>query len=260
MSRLRKLDAERRALRPKNADYVEALARGIAVLNAFSDRHRMSLSEVARLVDIPKPSVRRSLITLSELGYLSSNGRHFEITAKVVALAAAYLSSNPIVEFLQPSCERISKQTGLSCAIAILDGTHALTVTTAYPSWPPTAEFTSGRRLSLLETALGLMLLATLPDAERDSLLGAMAQATPVGVAHAAHSAIARAVRCVFAITGGNLPGFPALAVPLRRRDGRAFGAYGIALPSQEAMREGARRELVCALISEAAVLQRHLI
>ena len=90
--RMRKSDSERRALRPKTGDYVEALARGLAVLHAFSDGHRASLSEIARLVDIPKPSVRRTLITLSDLGYVSSTGRQFELTPKVVTLAAAYLS------------------------------------------------------------------------------------------------------------------------------------------------------------------------
>jgi IclR family pca regulon transcriptional regulator len=257
---MRKSDSERRALRPKRGDYVEALARGLAILRAFGDRHRVSLSEMARLVYIPKPSVRRTLITLSDLGYVSSIGRQFELTPKVVTLAAAYLSSTPIVELLQPSCERISKLTGMSTAIAILDGTNALTVAAAHPSWPPMAEFTSGQRLSLFETALGLMLLAMLPDTERDALFRRVSKAVPDTVGRIAQQAVSHVLRQGFAVTGINMPGFPALAVPLHRRDGRAFGPYGIALPSRGASREDAPQELVDALTLEAANVQSRLI
>jgi IclR family transcriptional regulator, pca regulon regulatory protein len=242
---MRKSDSERRALRPKRGDYVEALARGLAILRAFGDRHRVSLSEMARLVYIPKPSVRRTLITLSDLGYVSSIGRQFELTPKVVTLAAAYLSSTPIVELLQPSCERISKLTGMSTAIAILDGTNALTVAAAHPSWPPMAEFTSGQRLSLFE---------------RDALFRRVSKAVPDTVGRIAQQAVSHVLRQGFAVTGINMPGFPALAVPLHRRDGRAFGPYGIALPSRGASREDAPQELVDALTSEAANVQSRLI
>jgi DNA-binding IclR family transcriptional regulator len=114
--------------------------------------------------------------------------------------------------------------------------------------------------LSLLETALGLMLLATLPEAERASLLEALAETAPAGMVDVAHRAVSRAVRHEFAVTGSDLPGFPALAVPLRRRDGRAFGAYGLALPSREASREDVRLELVRTLTLEATALQRYLL
>ena len=256
---MRKSDSERRALRPKRGDYVEALARGLAVLHVFSDRHRVSLSEIARLVDIPKPSVRRTLITLSELGYVSSTGRQCELTPKVVTLAAAYLSSTPIAKLLQPSCERISKLTGMSSAIAILDGTYALTVAAAHPPWPPMAAFTSGQRLSLFETALGLMLLAMLPDTERDTLFQRIFNAVPDTVGRIAEQVVSHVSRQGFAVTGIDVPGFPALAVPLHRRDGRAFGAYGISLPSRTAS-STTQQELVHALTLEAANVRSRLI
>ena len=43
-------------------DFLEALARGLRVIEAFGrDRRWLTLSDVARLVDLPRASVRRTL-------------------------------------------------------------------------------------------------------------------------------------------------------------------------------------------------------
>ena len=67
MPRLREADAERR-LANGGPNYVEALARGLSVINAFGqERRQLSLSDVARATSLPKASVRRMLHTLITL-------------------------------------------------------------------------------------------------------------------------------------------------------------------------------------------------
>ena len=69
MSRLRPQDAETRAQRAAGADFSEALARGLGVISAFDEQRRqMTLSDVARAVDLPRATVRRALATLVALG------------------------------------------------------------------------------------------------------------------------------------------------------------------------------------------------
>ncbi|HYX03949.1 MAG TPA: helix-turn-helix domain-containing protein, partial [Reyranella sp.] len=110
MSRLRPQDAEQRAKRANAADFSEALARGLSVINAFDNQRRqMSLSDVARTVDLPRATVRRALATLVSLGYLEAEGRLFRPTPRVLKLAIAYLSSDPVAGILQPVCERICR-------------------------------------------------------------------------------------------------------------------------------------------------------
>src|SRR5882672_264163 len=78
-------------------DYVEALARGLAVMKAFREQSdRLTLSDVARLTQLSRASVRRSLLTLQALGYVESNGRYFSLSPQVLTLAQAYLSSSPV--------------------------------------------------------------------------------------------------------------------------------------------------------------------
>ena len=90
MSRLRPQDAEKRARRADAADFSEALGRWLSVISAFDEQRRqMTLSDVARAVDLPRATVRRSLATLVSLGYLEADGRLFRLTPRILKLAIA---------------------------------------------------------------------------------------------------------------------------------------------------------------------------
>ena len=59
------------ARRSSEPDFIEALARGLDVLRAFEPRQPvLSLSDVAARTDLARPTARRILLTLSELGYV----------------------------------------------------------------------------------------------------------------------------------------------------------------------------------------------
>ena len=54
--------------------------RGLRVIGAFGrEKNHMTLSDVARATDLPKPSVRRALYTLTCLGLAASDGRTFRL-------------------------------------------------------------------------------------------------------------------------------------------------------------------------------------
>src|SRR5919112_1108372 len=68
-------------------DFVEALARGLDVLTCFDADHRtMTLTEVAAAAGLARPTARRLLLTLQELGYARSGPAGFELTPKVLSL------------------------------------------------------------------------------------------------------------------------------------------------------------------------------
>jgi len=55
-------------------DFIEALARGLEVITAFEPgREAMSLSELATATGLARPTVRRILLTLVELGYVRAD-------------------------------------------------------------------------------------------------------------------------------------------------------------------------------------------
>ena len=54
----------------------------------------MTLSDVSRVVDLPRATVRRCLLTLQSLGYVTSKDRYFSLSPMVLTLAQAYLTSS----------------------------------------------------------------------------------------------------------------------------------------------------------------------
>src|ERR1700754_4156191 len=79
---------------PEQREFIQSLERGLAVILAFSDHHpSLTLSRCAELTGLSRPTVRRVLLTLQQLGYVRSEGRSFALTPRVLALGYAYLSS-----------------------------------------------------------------------------------------------------------------------------------------------------------------------
>src|SRR5438477_8048236 len=135
MPRLRASDAGRRAASAAGPDFSEALARGLRIVAAFSaERRSMTLSDVAKAVDLPRATARRALLTLARLGYVASDGRLFRLTPRILGLAAAYLLSNGLSTRLQPVCERLSAATGETCSVAVLDGDEVAMISPAAPA------------------------------------------------------------------------------------------------------------------------------
>src|SRR5260370_32890689 len=113
MARLRAEDAERRAGSGEGPGCLEAFARGLGVIGACGrEKRHMTLSDVARATDLPKPSVRRALYTLTCLGMAASDGRTFRLTPRIMELASAYLGSNMASATVQPGCARIGERAG----------------------------------------------------------------------------------------------------------------------------------------------------
>ena len=83
------------------AEFVEALAKGIAILECFSaDAPEMTLSEVARRVQLSPAATRRSLLTLKALGYIGQREKKFHLRPKVMTLGTTFFFTARIDEEL----------------------------------------------------------------------------------------------------------------------------------------------------------------
>ena len=110
-------------------DFIEALARGLEVIAAFGPgRPTMSLTEVAAATGLARPTARRILLTLTELGYVRSGERGFALTPRVLELGVAYVRSMGLWDVARPHMERLVARTDESCSIAQLDGSDIVYV------------------------------------------------------------------------------------------------------------------------------------
>lgn len=153
-------------------DFVQSLARGLAVLRGFSQGGRwMSLAEVAHAADVSRPAARRLLLTLEELGYVRSQDGYFSLAPRILSLGQAYLTSLNLVDVAQSHMKLLAEQTGEAAALTTLDGDEIVFVARVGAERIMSSVLVVGSRLPAFPTSMGRVLLAHLPARERQALL-----------------------------------------------------------------------------------------
>jgi len=228
------------ARRDSSPDFIEALARGLDVIRAFQP-HRpvMPLAAVAAAAGLARPTARRILLTLEEMGYVRSAEGGFELTPRVLELGMSYVLSRSRWEIARPHMERLVARTHESSSIAQLDGSDIVYVARVAVPKIIALAVVIGTRFPAMQTSLGKVLLAALPpgEAERvlaqDSRSGITARWQP---APAERTEALRDVRARgWALTDEQLaPGIRSIAAPLRDGEGRAIAALNVTVHAAE--------------------------
>jgi IclR family pca regulon transcriptional regulator len=144
-------------------DFIEALARGLEVIAAFEPgRDAMTLSDVATATGLARPTARRILLTLVELGYVRVDGTRYALTPRVLELGAAYVGSLGLWDVARPHLQELSAKTNESCSIAQLDGSDIVYVARVAVPKIVGLSVQIGTRFPALQTSLGKVLLAEL--------------------------------------------------------------------------------------------------
>lgn len=158
----------------REGDLLQTLTRGLAVIACFDRRNpRMTPTEVARKTDLTRAAARRILLTLVNTGHARTDGKNFELTARVLELGYSYLSSFGLPEVARPAMEVVSRELGESCSMAVLDRAEIIYVARVAARRIMEQVLDVGLRLPAHATALGQVLLAALPDDELAELLDA---------------------------------------------------------------------------------------
>jgi IclR family pca regulon transcriptional regulator len=160
------------ARRSTEPDFIEALARGLDVLQAFEPRQPvLPLAEIAARAELARPTARRILLTLIELGYVRTQGAGYSLTPKVLELGTVFIQSLGLWEIARPHMEQLVSRTNESTSIAQLDGSDIVYIArTAVPKIVGLA-VSIGTRFPALQTSLGKVLLAAMtPDVLEETL------------------------------------------------------------------------------------------
>lgn len=215
----------------KPAEFVEGLAKGLAILEAFDAQHPdMTLSEVARRVGLSPAAARRSLITLEALGYVGKSGKRFHPRPKLMALATSFYYSARVDEVFQVDLRMLVDKFGDASSIAIMDGTDVLYVAHQSVQRARRAAAMAGARYPAHATSMGRVLLAAMTE---DKLNAYFEACTPEPLTSKTCTdivALRKELEIVrengYATTVDQLDyGITALAVPVRDADGRAIAA-----------------------------------
>jgi IclR family transcriptional regulator, pca regulon regulatory protein len=237
-------DSPDAAGRPGDA-YVQSFARGLAVIRSFdATRPSQTLTEVAAASGLSRAGARRILLTLQALGYVEADGRYFTLTAKILDLGFAYLTSMPFWNLAEPVMEELVGQVHESCSAAVLNGTEIVYVLRVPTHKIITINLSIGSRLPAFCTSMGRVLLSALDEDRLDATLDASAleARTPRTITDktALKEAIAVVRRQGWAIVDQELEeGLISMSAPIRDRQGRIIAAMNI---SGNAQRKNAKQ------------------
>ena len=217
--------------REKPAEFVEALAKGIAILEAFDAAHpEMTLSEVARRVGLTPAAARRSLMTLETLGYIGRRDKRFHLRPKLMALGSAFYFTARIDEILQEDLRSIVDQFGDASSVGTLDGDDVIYVAHFSVQRARRAAAVAGARYPAYATSMGRVLLAGLSDERIDAYLESFDPKKLTSKTctdpKELRAEIMAARRDGYATTVDQLDyGITALAVPIRDPEGTTIAA-----------------------------------
>ncbi len=250
----------------RRPEFVEGLAKGLAVLECFDAEHpAMSLSEVARRAGLTPSAARRSLLTLSALGYIGQAGKTFHLKSKLLGLGSAVLLTARIEETLQPELRALVARFGDASSVATLDGHDVIYVAHHSVQRARRRMAFAGARYPATATSLGRVILAGLAPHELDAFFATLA-AAPLTEHTVVDAARLRALvdetrQQDYAISVDQLDyGITALAVPIRAADGTIVAALNTSGYSGSVTPESLIGERLEALRSAAAGIAQTLL
>lgn len=217
-----------------NTDFIESLDRGLRVIEQFgADMRAMTLSDVAKATDLPRATARRILFTLERRGYVSSDGKMFTLTPKVLTLAGAYMTSNQIVTILQPVLDQVSSAAQEISSLAVLLGFEVVFVARASPARVFSSGIDLGYRLPAYCSSVGRAMLGRYSNEELDRTISEMTLTAMTPFTLTDKEAVKAAI-IVDREKGYSLvdreaePGFRSISVPIRRYDSTIVAAINI--------------------------------
>jgi len=167
---------EHEEIDPDDTMFNHSFAKGLKVLFAFKGSNgSMSLSEVAKQLQMSISSTQRFLYTLEKLGLVakSPGTKKYRLTLGVLELGYNYIASDPLVEAANPFLAELSNITGETTNLTKPIGLDMIYVSRVVAAKFIPIHMPTGSRIPMYCTGSGRAYLSALPDDEVQRMLKA---------------------------------------------------------------------------------------
>ncbi|OGV49481.1 MAG: hypothetical protein A2X49_00875 [Lentisphaerae bacterium GWF2_52_8] len=156
---------------------VPALARGLKILEFLASKPEgCTIAELVSVLKLPKPSVFRMLLTLTEGGYLvrAEELSKYRLSRKMLSLGYAAVDSQGLLEKSIDILRKLRDLSGETASLSVLSGNEGIMLEQAPSSHAVKVIVQIGHRFPLHTAAPGKALLAFLPCDERDKIIDSL--------------------------------------------------------------------------------------
>jgi IclR family pca regulon transcriptional regulator len=260
-------NATRNGQTPRGRYYVEALGRGLSLLDCFiADPGPHALIELSRQAGLGMPTTLRLIRTLEEAGYVRQDAdtKRYRLSWKMLQLQDVTTSILDYADLARPHLQDLAVALGEATGMAVLDGTeirHAIRVSSnriISANIPPGAHFPPHA------TAMGKVLLSELdPAILRDmAARHVFKRFTPTTVTDLDEllAQLKEVVRQGYAVSDAEWEsGLRSLAAPVRTRDGSVAAAVCVLSVRPEVTTRMMESDYLPALLSTTEAISKVL-
>jgi DNA-binding IclR family transcriptional regulator len=154
---------------------VPALEKGVMILELLGESKRgLTLSEIARRLDLPKSSTHCLLVTLRSLQYVvrSEKTGRYHFGARFFRLSKMVIQGMQLRENTATLLRGLHEATHLTVHLAVLDHDEAILIDKVGDAVSGKVATWIGRRMEVHCTSLGKAILAFLPEEEVERQIG----------------------------------------------------------------------------------------
>ncbi|HEY3758276.1 MAG TPA: IclR family transcriptional regulator [Solirubrobacteraceae bacterium] len=233
----------------RNGRFSSSLRAGLAILNCFSAEHPvLGIANLADELSMSRSTTHRYASTLVALGYLEQDqARRYRLAPRVVDVGMSVLDSMALRGKAREHLLELREQTGRTVSLAVLDGADVRYID-RLRGWRRGQHAVDlnlgvGARVPANCSAMGKVLMANLPDSERDRLVAGLdlARRGPKSITSkkALRSELDQVREDGWAIGDEELaPGVRTIAAPVMNREGEVVAAIGMPVPAEAFTRE----------------------
>jgi IclR family transcriptional regulator, pca regulon regulatory protein len=221
--------------------YSQSLERGLAVLGCFSpERPVLGIADISNALKLSRSTTHRYVSTLFALGYLNQDAsRRYRLGRGVTDLGMLAIDATGLREHAANHLAALRRETSHTANLSVLDGSEIVYIERAR-SYQTAVLDTSdlglarGSRLPAHCTAMGKVLLASLPEHQQSELVSKMKLTAPGPNTITSKTALRVELEAVeskgFAVEDEELAAkLVAIAVPLRADSGEVVAAIDVA-------------------------------
>lgn len=218
---------------------MRSVLNAVSVLEAVAEHQPVGVSELARLVQLPKTTVQRCLETLEKAGWTRHSAEppvRWSITARVWSVAGSTSEYATLREVALPVLHRLRDALEETVHLTALDGLDAIIIARVDSRQMVRTYTALGTITPLHGPSAGKAILAHLPDvhvaATMDAGLDRFTDAT-LSDARALREELARIREQGYAVNRGEWrPDIFGVGVPILGSDQRPVGSISISMPA----------------------------
>jgi DNA-binding IclR family transcriptional regulator len=158
----------------KNSRYfqINSIVKAFNLIEVLVTQDEFELAELRSLLDMPKTTVHRILLTLQTLNYVRQNPQNHKYFAsiKFFELGRRIIEKSTFIEVASSHMIKLSESTGETVNLGVLDAIDIVCINKAVSAQALRLDQPIGSRVKAYCTSFGKAVLAFLPEKERKRL------------------------------------------------------------------------------------------